>query len=87
MLFMSSLQYLTPAYLADLSPIKTCILDQPDPKLHSGSTVYCTHAAGLIQTPTAYPVDWGSVVGLERCQLSWYRFTRGYQTQVYRVQN
>ena len=23
----------------DLPPIKTCILDQPDPKLHSGSTV------------------------------------------------
>jgi hypothetical protein len=48
---------------------------------------YCTHAAGLIQTPTAYPVDWGSVVGLERCRLSWYRFTRRYRSLVYRVQN
>ena len=26
-------------YLSTLTPVKTCILDQPDPKLHSGSTV------------------------------------------------
>ena len=45
---------------------------------------YYTIAAGLMQTPTAYPVDWGSVVGLQRCQLSWCRFTRGYRSLVYR---
>jgi hypothetical protein len=44
--------------LADLLPIKTCILDQPDPKLHSRSTVL--HDCSWVRpNADSVPSRWG----------------------------